>query len=193
MSIKRILLLLFIVSILIPVKGYAQLTNTSKRTIVVMGSSSAYGWRATAQDSAWAYRLQNDLHFYNRGDTVIDIAFPGNTTYICLPTGASHPGYAPASDPTMNVTKAISLNPTFVIISLPTNDIADGYSNAESIANWKIITDSLTAHNIPYIITGTQPRDLATDPGGLSTGGLDNSRNRPTWEHSILFYQLHIL
>src|SRR3569833_1101418 len=138
MPIKRILFLLFIVIISFAGEGYAQLsilplTNATKRTIVVMGSSSAFGWKTSTQDSAWVYRLQKDLHFYSRGDTVIDIAFPGNTTYICLPTGASHPAYAPAPDPTQNVTKAISLNPTFVIISLQTNDIANGYDLASEV------------------------------------------------------------
>jgi lysophospholipase L1-like esterase len=172
LHIKRTPLLLFIAVIMLAQTGYAQLTNTTKRTIVVMGSSSAYGWRATCPDSTWVNRLQKDLHFYNRGDTVIDIAYPGNTTYICLPTGASHPAYAPDSNPDYNVTKALSLNPTFVIISLPTNDIADGYSNSETLANYTTITDMLDAAHVPYILTGTQPRDLATDPGSLSNGGL---------------------
>jgi len=169
MPIKRILFLLFIVIISFAGEGYAQLsilplTNATKRTIVVMGSSSAFGWKSSTQDSAWVYRLQKDLHFYSRGDTVIDIAFPGNTTYICLPTGSSHPAYAPAPDPTQNVTKAISLNQTFVIISLPTNDIANGYDLAsEVMPNFTTITNALTAAHIPYILTGSQPRDLATD------------------------------
>ena len=180
--------MLFISTILFSEVGYAQLTilpltNATKRTIVVMGSSSAYGWKSSTQDSAWVYRLQNDLHFYGRGDTVIDIAFPGNTTYLELPTGAPHPAGTPASDPTQNVTKAISLNPTFVIISLPTNDIANGYDLAsEVMPNFTTITNALTAAHIPYILTGSQPRDLATDSqcstafdGAsvcLSTGGM---------------------
>jgi len=120
--IKRAPLLLFMAVIMLAQTGYAQLTNTSKRTIVVMGSSSAYGWRSTVPDSAWVNRLQKDLHFYSRGDTIINIAYPGNTTYVCLPTGSSHPSYASAPNTGQNVTKALSYNPTFVIISLPTND-----------------------------------------------------------------------
>ncbi|MFI5161575.1 MAG: T9SS type A sorting domain-containing protein [Sphingobacteriales bacterium] len=187
MSIKRIFLLLFIVSTLFSMKGYAQLSilpliNNTKRTIVVMGSSSAFGWHTTVPDSTWVNRLQKDLHFYGRSDTIINIAFPGNTTYVCLPTGSPHPGYAPASDPAYNVTTALSYNPTFVIISLPTNDIADGYSDAETLANYKTITDALIAAHVPFILTGTQPRDLGTDVGCstafdstpvcLSQGGL---------------------
>lgn len=163
LRIKSASLLLFIAVIMLAQTGYAQLTNTSRRTIVVMGSSSAYGWKSSVQDSAWVYKLQKDLHFYGRGDTVIDIAYPGNTSYICLPTGSTHPPYAPGPNTDQNVTKALSYNPTFVIISLPTNDIADGYSDSETLANYTKITNALDAAHVPYILTGTQPRDLATD------------------------------
>jgi len=186
MPIKRIFFPLFIAIMLLAQTVFAQLTNSSKRTIVVMGSSSAYGWRSTVPDSAYVRRLQADLHYYSRGDTIIDIAFPGNTTYVCLPTGTSVPAYAPAPDPSMNVTAALSYNPTFVIISLPTNDIANYYSDTETLNNYKTITDALDAAGVPYIITGTQPRDLATDVGCsyafdgryvcLSTGGLTSTQ-----------------
>ncbi|HJP62099.1 MAG TPA: hypothetical protein VJ844_01595, partial [Mucilaginibacter sp.] len=82
-SIKRIFIPLFIALTFFVQTGYAQLTNTSKRTIVVMGSSSAFGWKSSVQDSAWVYRLKNDLSYYGRGDVLIDIAFPGNTTFDC--------------------------------------------------------------------------------------------------------------
>lgn len=181
-SIKRIFIPLFIALTFLVQAGYAQLTNTSKRTIVVMGSSSAYGWKSSVQDSAWVYRLQKDLHFYGRGDTVIDIAFPGNTTFDCLPTGAPYAADGYPSNPSYNVTKALSYNPTFVIISLPTNDVRNGYANSEVLANYTTITNALTAAGVPFILTGTQPRNLATDAGCstafdgasvcLSSGGL---------------------
>ena len=187
MPVKRILFLLFIVTIFFAEAARAQLTilpltNTTKRTIVVMGSSSASGWKSTVPDSAWVNRLQADLHFYGRGDTIINIANPGNTTYDCLPTGSTHPAYANPPNPAQNVTKAISLNPTFVIISLPTNDIANDYTNTETLNNYTTITNKLIAAHIPFILTGTQPRDLGTDTGCsiafdgssvcLSTGAL---------------------
>ncbi len=188
MPIKRILFLLFIVTTFFARVGYAQLTilpltNTTTRTIVVMGSSSAFGWKASViPDSAWVGRLQKDLHFYGRGDTIINLANPGNTTYDCMPTGSINPGYADPPNPAQNVTMALSLNPTFVIISLPTNDIADGYSNTETQNNYTTITNALIAAHVPFILTGTQPRDLLTDAGCstafdgssvcLSTGGL---------------------
>jgi trimeric autotransporter adhesin len=187
MPIKRILLLLFIVTTFFAKVGHAQLsilplTNTTKRTIVVMGSSSAYGWKASVPDSTWVNRLQKDLDFYGRGDTIINLAMYGYTTYDCLPTGSTHPGYADAPDSNRNVTKALSYNPTFVIISLPTNDIADGYTDTETLGNYTTITNALIAAHVPFILTGTQPRNLATDAGCstafdgssvcLSTGGL---------------------
>ena len=51
MSIKRLFLPLFIATIFWAQTGHAQLTilsltNTTKRTIVVLGSSSAYGWKS---------------------------------------------------------------------------------------------------------------------------------------------------
>ena len=123
-----------------------------KRTIVVMGSSSAYGWKSRgAPDSAWVGRLQKDLHYYGRGDTIINIAFPGNTTFACLPTGAPYAADGYPSDPAYNVTNALSFSPTFVIISLPTNDIRNGYSNAEILANYTTITNALTAAGVPFI------------------------------------------
>ncbi len=180
MSIRRILLPLFIAFIFLANAGYAQ-----KRTIVVMGSSSAYGWKSSAPDSAWVGRLQKDLHYYGRGDTIIDIAYPGNTTFDCLPTGAPYAADGYPSNPLYNVTNALSLNPTFVIISLPTNDIRNGYSNAEILANYTTITNALTAAGVPFILTGTQPRDLATDVGCNANGCLSSGGMSPAQQANL--------
>jgi trimeric autotransporter adhesin len=200
MPIKRILFLLFIVTTFFAEVGHAQLTllpltNTTKRTIVVMGSSSAAGWKSSVPDSAWVARLQTDLNFYGRGDVIVNLAVPGFTTYDVLPTGTVNPSFADPPQTSNNITAALTYNPTFVIISLPTNDIVNDYDlNTNVMPNFTTITNILNAKHIPYIITGSQPRDLATDAGcsiaydGAGTVCLSTGNMTPTKQANLLTF-----
>ena len=131
-------------------------TPKTTPVIVIMGSSSAAGGGATPPDSGWAYRLQtltgSKANFTN-------LAYGGYTTYEALPTG-THSAARPAPDTTRNITKALSLKPALVILNYPNNDVAEDYSDDETLANYATLVHLLDSARVQYIIFGTQPRDF---------------------------------
>jgi lysophospholipase L1-like esterase len=139
---------------------------SAQKKVVIMGSSTAAGQGASSPATSWVGRLQT--HFrQNNSDgldtTVTSIAFSGQTTYHQMPTGfvSPIPG-RPAPDPNSNVTRALSLSPDVIIINLPTNDIANGYTKKECMDNFRLMYQAITAANVRCYITTSQPRSLST-------------------------------
>ncbi len=144
---------------------YCSLVSLAQKSIVVLGSSTAYGTGATTYDSAWVGRLQLEFR-KNTADgvdtTITNLAMGAYVTYQVMPTGFVPPANRPATDEARNVTKALSLSPDIVIINLPSNDIAYGYSKAEVMNNFRTLFQTVTTApgNIKCFITTTQPRNL---------------------------------
>lgn len=128
-------------------------------TIVILGSSTAAGNGATPPDSAWANRIQATVNKNGPKANFINLAVAGYTTYQAMPTGYSA-AYKPAPDTGRNVTKALMIKPALVILNFPSNDVAEGYTDAEILNNYAVITHKLDSAKIQYIIFSTQPRDF---------------------------------
>lgn len=127
-----------------------------------MGSSTAAGFGASSYQLSWAGRLESS--FNNNTSDGIDtifynIAIGGYDTYQELPSSFIPPAGRPTSDPLHNVTKALSYNPDVVIINLPSNDVGAGYSITETMDNFRLMYDSITASGAKCYITTTQPRN----------------------------------
>ena len=60
------------------------------------------------------------------------------------------------------------------MISLPSNDIADGYSYAEIMSNYQKLTYLLDSAKVQYIIFSTQPRDFPTVSERMRLDTLNN-------------------
>ncbi len=123
-------------------------------TIVVVGSSTAAGYGIKPIDSCWVNRFAQSL---GPEVAVRNISKNGYSTYEVMPTGTHKEG-RPAPDDERNITKAISFHPDAIIINLPTNDAAAGYSLEEQQANFRTIIQSATDKHIPVWVTTTQPR-----------------------------------
>jgi lysophospholipase L1-like esterase len=123
-------------------------------TIVVVGSSTAAGYGIKPKDSCWVNRFAQSL---GPEVAVRNLAKNGYSTYEVMPTGTRKEG-RPQPDEERNITKALSFHPDAVIINLPTNDAAAGYSLEEQQANFRTIIRSVTDKHIPVWITTTQPR-----------------------------------
>lgn len=142
------------------------LSLSAQKKVVVMGSSTAAGQGSSSPATSWVGRLQT--HFrQNNSDgldtTVTSIAFSGQTTYHQMPTGFVSPVPGrPAPDPNSNVTRALSFSPDVIIINLPTNDIANGYTKKECMDNFRLMYQAITAANVRCYITTSQPRSLST-------------------------------
>lgn len=138
---------------------------SAQKKVVIMGSSTAAGQGSSSPSTSWVGRLQS--HFRkNLSDgvdtTVTSIARSGHTSYDQMPTGfvSSIPG-RPIPDPNHNVTRALSFSPDIIIINLPTNDIANGYTKKENMDNFRAMYQAITAANVKCYITTSQPRSLS--------------------------------
>jgi lysophospholipase L1-like esterase len=129
--------------------------------IVLLGSSTAVGVGATPRDSAWAYRIQDEINKRGIKVNFYNLAVEGYTTYQAMPDGY-HVANRPAPDPNANISKALSLKPNLVIFNFPSNDIAANYTGTEIMHNYSVMTHMLDSAKVQYIIFGDQPRDFAT-------------------------------
>ena len=136
-----------------------------QKKLVVMGSSTAAGTGASSYPNCWvaktqAYYRQNS--FDSQDTVVINIALGGQTTYNQLPNGlAAVPGRPYPPDTARNVNKALSFNPDVIIINLPSNDIASGFSKEEFMANLRMMYSTIVNAGVKCYISTTQPRTLS--------------------------------
>ncbi len=146
--------------LLVPVLAAGQ-TNPVPRHIVVLGSSTAEGVGPRDRNNAWVNRFRAYVQTLNAGNQVSNLARGGYTTYHILPDGATPPAGRPAPDRERNITKALSLKPDGIIINLPSNDAASGYSVTEQLANYETVLARARSQGVPVWITTTQPRNLS--------------------------------
>ena len=135
-------------------------TDTTTCTIVVIGSSTAEGTGASSQDSSWVGRYRS----YLADDTryrVVNLARGGYNTYRLLPTGSTIPaGVNMLPDPDRNVTAALTYDPFAIIVNLPSNDAAEGYTVDEQLANFATIVGTATEEGVRVYVSTTQPRNF---------------------------------
>lgn len=129
--------------------------------IVVLGSSTAEGTGPADKRHAWVNRYRDFLKAENANHRVDNLAKGGYTTYHILPTGQTTPANRPQPDAQRNITRALALEPDAIIINLPSNDAASGYSVAEQLANYDSVLAVANRHHTPVWITTTQPRNLS--------------------------------
>ena len=146
----------------------------STPVIVILGSSTAAGVGATPIDSAWVNVVQATVNASGTKAIFYNLAVEDYTTYNVMPDGSNVPPYRPAPDTANNITKALSYKPALVMINLPTNDIADGYSYAEIMSNYQKLTAILDSAKVQYIIFSTQPRDFSTVSERMRLDTLNN-------------------
>ncbi|MEO7524707.1 MAG: SGNH/GDSL hydrolase family protein, partial [Ferruginibacter sp.] len=129
-------------------------------TIVILGSSSSYGYGATTYDSAWAGKFTAYVKRKNSQNVVYNLGIPGFTTYQNLcPTGFAPPPNRPSPDNSFNITVALALHPDAIIINMPTNDAANDFTIAEQQANYERTMHLADSAHIPVWVTTTQPRN----------------------------------
>jgi acyl-CoA thioesterase I len=143
-------------------KSHVEPIPNTKKVVVILGSSTAYGTGASPIDSSWVNLLRYSFNNEKKDVTVYNLALGGFTTYNIMPKEIGVVTNRPLYDTSRNVDKALSLKPDFIIISLPSNDIANEYSDQEILHNYSVITSLIKKVNIPFIITSTQPRNLTS-------------------------------
>ncbi|MFK7785562.1 MAG: GDSL-type esterase/lipase family protein [Crocinitomicaceae bacterium] len=145
--------------------GYAQANPciaSSTYKIVVLGSSTAAGTGPSTSDSTWVNRYRNYLQSINPGNEVVNLAVGGYNTYRIMPTGFIPPPNRPNPDVARNITAALAESPNAIIVNMPSNDVAGGFSYAEQMFNLDTIVQIANAASVPIWICTTQPRNFST-------------------------------
>lgn len=155
-------LLIALITLAWPLHAMGQPTSDAERLrIVILGSSTAEGAGPSDVNNAWVNRYRAYCREAVDGCEVINLARGGYTTYHILPTGMTTPAERPKPDTGRNITEALALRPDAIIINLPSNDAASGFSVEEQVANYRAILDA--APDVPIWTTTTQPRNLPDD------------------------------
>ncbi|WP_157976140.1 GDSL-type esterase/lipase family protein [Lewinella sp. IMCC34191] len=135
-------------------------SDTTTCTIVVIGSSTAEGTGASSQDSSWVGRYRAYLADDTRYE-VVNLARGGYTTYHILPTGSEIPaGVGIVPDLNRNVTEALTYDPFAIIVNMPSNDAARGFTPEAQLENFAAIANAAREEGTMIYIATTQPRNF---------------------------------
>ena len=129
--------------------------------IVVLGSSTAAGAGPSTSDSAWVNKYRSYLQAINPNNEVINLAVGGYNTYRIMPTGFLPPSNRPNPDVNKNISAALAEQPDAIIVNMPSNDVAAGFSYAEQMFNIDTIVQIANNNGIPIWICTTQPRNFS--------------------------------
>jgi lysophospholipase L1-like esterase len=132
-------------------------------SVVVLGSSTAAGTGPRDIANSWVNRYLAYAESLNAEHRVINLAKGGYTTYHMMPRDHNAPEERPKADPCRCITMALHLDPSAVIINLPSNDASYGYSVDEQLANYDLILGLARERKVPVWITTTQPRNLSAE------------------------------
>ncbi len=129
-------------------------------TIVILGSSTAAGAGPSNIDDAWVNLYRQYVQGFNPNNQVINLAKGGYNSYHLLPSDVPRVPKRTQPDTMRNITKAFSYNPDGIIVNLPSNDISNGYSIKEQLANFKMYALYADLNDVDLWVTTTQPRSF---------------------------------
>jgi len=156
-------------------------------TIVILGSSTAAGTGPREIANAWVNRYLAYAESLDADNRVINLAKGGYTTYHLMPREHIPGGKRPRPDPCRSITTALRLDPDAIIINLPSNDAAYGYSVEEQLANYDSLLASAGRRDTPVWITTTQPRNLTIE-GRANLMAMRDSTHARFGERAIDFW-----
>ncbi len=161
--------------------------NHAPGVIVVLGSSTAAGTGPSRPENAWVWLYTAYLKRQFPKFALTNLAVGGYTTYQMQPSDYTPPANRPAPDPEHNVTRALSLKPDALIISMPSNDQAGGYSLAEQLANYDRVTKLATERGALVWVTTSQPRDFASAADRAALAALKDALKQKYGDRALDF------
>ena len=126
--------------------------------VVVLGSSTAEGQGPSNIENAWVNQYRSFLHGINPNNKVTNLAIGGTTTYHILPDWYPTPDNRPAVNSSNNVSKAIALGADAIIVNMPSNDTANGFTAQEQIDNFQTIATEAFDAGIQFWFCTSQPK-----------------------------------
>jgi lysophospholipase L1-like esterase len=136
--------------------------NSETFRVVVLGSSTAVGVGATPLDSSWVNRYKRYLQATVPESEVVNLATDGFSIFNVMPTDYRPPSpwdtdaFYPVES--QNITYALSLDPSMIIVNLPSNDCNLHVPVALQVANYDLLMQEADAQGVPMWIASTQPR-----------------------------------
>ncbi|MFM7758923.1 MAG: SGNH/GDSL hydrolase family protein [Crocinitomicaceae bacterium] len=147
----------------------AQKSDTTK--ILILGSSTAEGAGASKLSNSWVFMLEQELKNLNKASSVINYGKSGYSTFHIMPTGTRYAN-RPNPDVERNITNALSKNPNMIIINMPSNDAAYGYSNEEQLRNYRLLIQLIKKRKIQYLLISPQPRNFKNEEQRIQQNAL---------------------
>ena len=126
--------------------------------IVVLGSSTAEGQGPDDIQNAWVNRYLRFVQDINPNNQVTNLAIGGTTTYHILPDWFPQQPNRPVVNPNNNISRAIALGADAIIVNMPSNDAANGFSAQEQINNFQTIATEAFDAGLQFWFCTTQPR-----------------------------------
>ena len=133
--------------------------SVSKVKIVVIGADES-NEKNSRGESTWIGKYRDYIQSFNADNEVINLTKKKFNSYHIMPTGNPVPYRRPHSNPSNNITQAISLNPDAILINLEYNDVLAGYKANEEIINIMLLTSKANKNNIPVWINMPKPRSF---------------------------------
>lgn len=129
--------------------------------LVVLGSSTSAGAGASVPDSSWVNRYRKAIFQKNTRYSVINLGKGAYTTFHILPNGTPMPsGVNITIDTARNITKALSYNPSGIIINMPSNDAAYNFSVSQQLNNFSLLEAMAAWGDARLWVCTTQPRNF---------------------------------
>ncbi len=142
--------------------------------IVILGSSTAAGAGPSHPDSTWVNRYRKFIQSINPQNHVTNLAQGGTTTYQIMPDWYTAPTGRPARNTTRNISEAIRLQADAVIVNMPSNDAANGFTLSEQMTNFHTIVNTADSAGIPVWVCTTQPRNFSANQRQLQMDVRDS-------------------
>jgi lysophospholipase L1-like esterase len=130
--------------------------------IAILGSSTAAGIGPTSLENSWVNRYAAFLADSHPKLSVENFAVGGYTTYQVQPDDFVPPQGRPPPALGHNITAALAIDPVALIVNLPSNDQAFGYTTAEQMENYGRVAELCAGQNLPLWVTTSQPRNFPT-------------------------------
>lgn len=133
--------------------------NTPIKRIVILGSSTAAGVGPKNPNNTWVNRLRREIQLQGLPVAVLNLAVGGYSTFQLMPDDFQQ-AERPKVDKAHNISQALRLNPSAIVLNLPSNDTTSGYPITEQKSNFIRIVETAHRLRIPIWITTTQPRNV---------------------------------
>ncbi|MGN6293149.1 MAG: SGNH/GDSL hydrolase family protein [Chitinophagaceae bacterium] len=142
-------------------------TLSASPRVVGIGSSTLAGLGLSAPN-----RLGDKIEAWLNTNTTspawVNLAVSGYSSSNLLPAGMG-------GNSGTNIETALSSNPDFIFVSLPSNDAALGYTVNQSLVNYRLLDKLASDRGIPIFFETTQPRTQLNSDGQLLLKQLADS------------------